>query len=103
MRYILAAAALLTLAAGVVAAQTAPGVPGLPCAPTALMNEQLRGKYGEAVVSAGVSQGGLVYVTANAETGTFTVLLQRPDGISCILVAGRGWASKEPVRPGQDT
>lgn len=67
------------------------------------MHEQLASKYGEHPVAAGVAQSGMVYVTANPETGTFTVLLRRPDGISCILVAGRGWAQHEPAKPGQDT
>lgn len=67
------------------------------------MAEQLASKYGEQPIAAGVAQSGMVYITANAETGTFTVLLRRPDGISCILVAGRGWAQHQPVRPGRET
>jgi len=34
---------------------------------------------------------------ASEETRTWTVLLTRPDGISCAVAAGRGW---EPKRKG---
>lgn len=90
-------AALAPLLAAPAPAQT------LPCAPAAAMNAELASKYGEHPVAAGVSKSGMVYVTANPESGTFTVLLRRPDGVSCILVAGRGWAQHEPANPGRET
>lgn len=74
-----------------------------PVRPAAAMNAELVSKYGEHPVAAGVAQSGMVYVTANAETWIFTVLLRCPAGTSCILVAGRGWAQHEPAKPGRET
>lgn len=49
-------------------------------------------RFGERLQSAGVTSGGyLAEVYANPETGTWTWVLTRPDGISCIWGAREGW------------
>jgi hypothetical protein len=36
------------------------------------------------------------------ETQTFTIMLRRPDGQTCVLMAGTGYATQEPTKPGKD-
>ncbi|MGO1117368.1 hypothetical protein ACTL6U_01580 [Rhodovibrionaceae bacterium A322] len=49
-------------------------------------------KYSEAPVAVGVtSSGALLEVLSTGEGTTWTVILTRPDGVSCLLAAGEGW------------
>lgn len=58
-------------------------------------------RYGERLQSAGVTGGGnLAEVYANPETGTWTWLATRPDGLTCILGAGEGWRPVERLPRG---
>ncbi len=62
--------------------------------------ELLAKKYGEARIAAGVSNtGGLVEVLTNFESGAWTIIVSKPNGISCMVAAGEGWRSFEPVKP----
>lgn len=76
--------------------------PQIPCGPTGLVEKSIRDRYGENVIGAGVVQGGLLFVTNNPKTGTFTVMLRRPDGQTCVLMGGTGYATQEQVKPGAD-
>tara|TARA_R110002072_G_scaffold11668_18_gene52350 strand:- start:1636 stop:1971 length:336 start_codon:yes stop_codon:yes gene_type:complete len=56
-------------------------------------------KYSEAPVAIGVtSSGALLEVLSSNEGITWTVILTRPDGVSCLLAAGEGW---RPLPPDQ--
>lgn len=67
--------------------------------------ERLQSKYSEALVAGGL-QGTqnvqtMVEVWASGETGTFTVILTNPKGISCVVATGtdffhRPWNSPPP-------
>jgi len=57
--------------------------------------QQLSGKYSEQLTGAGIQNSRrYIEVWAAPRTGTFTVLLTRPDGISCIIAAGNNWHQK---------
>ena len=71
------------------------------CAPSADAEQYLQTKYGESPVMAGVTGGGILYITANPQTGSFTVLI-RDNGISCLITAGKGFAAMAPEKPGDD-
>ena len=47
---------------------------------------------------------GLVEVYASEETGTWTILMTRPDGTTCLLAAGQRWEQDaRPLgKPGSD-
>ena len=74
------------------------------CAPREALVAQLEKSYGE-ILSARGLQGpnALIEVFASSESGSFTVLMSRPDGISCIVSTGTHWlpepapAAKEGV------
>lgn len=71
-----------------------------PCGPRDQVEKRIWKQYGESVIGAGIVPGGTLYVTANPTTGTFTILLRRPDGMACVLMGGTGFAQGEPKTPG---
>jgi len=74
----------LLLGAGTASAQA--------CATFDTMSKQLEQRYAEAPVGGGLAQTGkLLQVFAAKDGSSWTVILTRPDGISCIVAAGRQW------------
>ncbi|SDZ78049.1 hypothetical protein [Rubrimonas cliftonensis] len=63
-----------------------------PCAPRDQIVTQLEKKYGETRRGAGLqNRGSVTEVFASSETGTWTILVTRPDGVSCAVAAGEAW------------
>ena len=81
--------------------QEAPqGPSGPPCAKSDAIDKQLEKEFGETITAAGVLQvqgQGYMYLTTNPKTGSFTVLVRRPDGVSCIVLGGKGFALADPA------
>jgi hypothetical protein len=73
-----------------------------PCGPTGAVEKRIHDQYGETIVGAGVTQGGIMFLTSNPSTGTFTIMLRRPDGQTCVLMGGTGYATLEAIKPGTD-
>ena len=49
-------------------------------------------RFGETLRSIGLHQSdGVVEVYSSEETGTWTILMTRPDGISCLMSSGQMW------------
>jgi predicted ATP-dependent serine protease len=86
----------LILAALLLAQQTA-------CGPTGQVEKRIHTDYGESIVGAGVVSGGVMFLTNNPTTGTWTILLRRQDGVTCVLMGGTGYATQEAVKSGTDT
>lgn len=89
-----------TCAAGPAIAQSA------NCAPRSAVVERLASKYGESRQSIGLgTNNAVVEVFASAETGTWTILVTRPDGISCLIAAGQGYemVAEAPLPQGEPT
>lgn len=62
------------------------------CANRALVVAKLAGKYGEAQIGAGLqNQTHIFEVWVSDESGTFTILMTRADGSTCIMASGRNW------------
>ncbi len=72
----------------------------LPCADRTAVVLRLEERYGETLQSMGLHQNNsLVEVYASSETGTWTILVTRPDGVACLIAAGQMWdGTPEPVR-----
>lgn len=69
---------------------------GLHCAARDLVVERLESKYSEALTAGGLQGAAtgttsLVEVWASEKTGTFTVIMTNPQGVSCIVAAGTDW------------
>lgn len=75
----------------------APGSVAYPkgCGPRDTVIAALTGKWAEKRTGAGVSGLGLVELYASPK-GTFTVLLTKPDGVSCLISSGDRWRGVGP-------
>lgn len=60
--------------------------------------ELLSKKYKETPIAAGVTNtGGLVEVLTDGESGTWTIIVTTPQGMSCLVAAGEGWRNMEQI------
>ena len=73
---------------------------GASCAKRDMIVERLSTKYGETRQSAGLNQNnGMVEVFASDESGTWTILVTMPNGISCLMAAGNSWEDMVATKP----
>jgi hypothetical protein len=77
------------------------------CADRDTVVERLQTYYDESFTAAGIQEQEdsqtLVEVWASEETGTFTVMLTRPDGVTCVVATGTDWHFQPPVLQVGDT
>ncbi len=79
------AAALLTVSA------CAPAYAG-PCGARQAVVDRLANAYGETVQSMGLgSNNGIVEVYASPETGTWTITVTMPNGMTCLVASGQAF------------
>lgn len=93
------AAALVaaTLATAAVPPVPAEAQPPMPCGKRDALVAQLEGRYGETRRSVGLQSGrGIVETYANDKTGSWTILVTTPDGLSCLVAAGEAFRAVEP-------
>lgn len=82
------------LAAGPALAQQSP-----KCAPRQVVVEALA-KHHETTVAGGISaQGALIEIFASPKGG-WSLVLTRPDGVSCMIDVGENW-EQIPIQKGQ--
>jgi hypothetical protein len=85
-------AAALTLLPTALSAQMQS--PAQQCDQRTTVIGHLAKKYQEAPVAIGVtSTGGLVEVLTTGDGDTWTIIVSKPDGMSCLVAAGEGWRS----------
>lgn len=73
----------------------------IPCAPRGALIEKLETGYHESRSGAGLkTQTQILEIWTSAETGTWTVLITRVDGSSCIVASGTNWLKDAPVVAG---
>lgn len=80
-------------AAGLIfAASAATAQQGGACAPRDTIVTHLEKKYGETRRGVGLqNRGSVTEIYASAETGTWTIIVTRPDGVACAVAAGEAW------------
>jgi hypothetical protein len=67
------------------------------CAPRADLIKQLSSLYRETPVAFGVADNGnLMEVLAANDGATWTVLVTRTSGVSCVMLTGQGWQAEPP-------
>jgi hypothetical protein len=74
------------------------------CAKREQVVRKLEEKFGETLRSIGLHHtDAVVEVYSSEETGTWTILMTRPDGMTCLLAAGQLWEhDAAPLqKPGQ--
>ena len=57
--------------------------------------------FGETLKSVGLEKaGGVIEVYSSDETGSWTILITRPDSISCLVASGQMWEQEAIPLPG---
>ncbi|KIC28160.1 hypothetical protein, partial [Leisingera sp. ANG-S5] len=80
------ALAAVTMAAAPAAAQSR------NCAPRDAVIKRLAEKYGESRQSIGMGQQGMVMETfASADTGSWTITVTTPNGMTCLVASGQSY------------
>lgn len=65
---------------------------GLRCLPRETLVETLSKQYNEQLTGGGLQNAQrLLEVWSSEETGSFTVFITRPNGLSCIMATGQYW------------
>jgi hypothetical protein len=64
------------------------------CVDRSQVVEHLAQRYHETPVAVGVaSNGGLIEVLASREGDSWTIIITMPNGVACMVAAGRDWAT----------
>ncbi|UWQ21606.1 hypothetical protein [Jannaschia sp. W003] len=80
------------LSAVLIAAFAAPAYADENCAPRAQVVEQLSSGYGEALSGGGLQNDDALFEVWTSEIdGTWTILMTRADGLTCVMAAGTDW------------
>ncbi len=75
--------------AGVILAHKAAYSQSANCAQRTQVVERLQKRYGETRQSVGLAQNnGVVEVYASSESGTWTIVITLPNGMTCLVAAG---------------
>jgi hypothetical protein len=61
------------------------------CAPKALIEEALGTRFGEVAFAMGMAVGNVVKFFSNPQSGSWTVVVIRPDGIACVVAQGENF------------
>ena len=61
------------------------------CAERRAVVENLEQTYSEAPVSMGLASNGAVIEVLASPSGSFTIILTQPNGLSCVMAAGENW------------
>lgn len=74
----------------------------LTCGVRDTVIERLELRFGEIQQGTGLVSTNRVLELWRSQDGTWTILMTRPDGRTCIMAAGEGWDEKDAV-PGDPT
>ena len=61
------------------------------CVPRDALLAALKKTHSEIPVSGGLTANGAVLEVLSSAEGSWTVIMTRPDGVSCIVAAGENW------------
>lgn len=72
------------------------------CAPREAVVERLANTYGESRQSIGLGEQGMVIETfASSDTGTWTITVTTPNGLTCLVASGQSWEELAEALPPQ--
>ncbi|MDE4189677.1 hypothetical protein [Phaeobacter gallaeciensis] len=76
---------------------------GRNCAPREVVIKRLADKYGESRQSVGIGGQGVVMETfASTETGTWTITVTMPNGMTCLVASGQSFEVLAETLPDGD-
>lgn len=88
---------LMALAAQQVSAQNTRN-----CAPRDVVVDRLASGYGETRQSIGLgAQGAMVEIFASSDTGTWTITVTSPSGVTCLVASGQSFETLAEALPPQ--
>lgn len=94
MKAITASLLILLIATPASAQNAGPNI----CGDRGAIIERLQEVYGETFQALGLQRNQMVMeIFANADTGTWTVLVADPWGGACIVAAGQAWSPGDPT------
>lgn len=94
-----AASGLIAMIAGTATAQNTRN-----CAPRAAVVDRLATGYGETRQSMGLGANNqVVEVFASAETGTWTITVTTPAGLTCLVASGQAFEELAEALPADDS
>ncbi len=64
---------------------------GTACGPKGLIEETLGTRFGEAAFGMGVADGNVVKFFTNPTSGSWTIVVVRPDGVACVAAQGENF------------
>jgi len=89
------------LAAGACLAVSIPAQAQMQCHQHKEVLGKFADTYKEAPVAGGLTQDGrLLQVLSSGDDGTWTIVLSKPDGVTCVIMAGEAWRKLDP-KPAQ--
>ena len=83
-----------------VALRSAPAWAQTVCSQRTTFIQQLSGKYSESPVSMGLSSNGSVIEVLASATGSWTIIITNPNGLSCVVAHGEAWQDMPEVALG---
>ncbi len=85
---------VLPLLAGLLTVPGAAAAQGAMCGPRPMVIAQLETVHGEQRISVGLQRNAQIMETyANAETGSWTIIVSTPAGLACLVAAGEAFQS----------
>ena len=79
-----------------------PAAAARTCLAHEALTRHLADRYGEALAGMGEAGGNLIELYRSDETATWTILVTRPNGTSCMVAAGQGWEDAPKPTAGDD-
>ncbi|MEP2682666.1 MAG: hypothetical protein ABJP44_13460 [Sulfitobacter sp.] len=93
----------LGFTAGLMTATPVVAQQGRNCAPREVVVERLAEKYGESRQAIGIGQQGMVMETfASAESGSWTITVTMPTGMTCLMASGQSFEALAEAVPTVD-
>ena len=68
----------------------------VPCGGRDAMAERLETGYDEKPSALGLSSTGRLIEVYTSPSGTWSIIMTRPDGISCLVAVGESWQTMSP-------
>lgn len=76
---------------------------GRNCAPRDVVVQRLAEKYGESRQAIGIGQQGMVMETfASSESGSWTITVTMPTGMTCLMASGQSFEALAEAIPSVD-
>lgn len=93
--------ALTSFAVPCLADEASSGAP--PCAGRHQVVDELKLRFSENTAGVGLTEQGAMIELLTSEAGSWSLLLNFPDGRSCLMATGSSWEGQPPKMPDRDS